>query len=95
MKLMEDDYPRDIIFPARAVSVLAHIPAKVDSLSVNVLPYIRARIVKSREEGVPIKVLLLCNPHNPIPQCYPLETIRGYLDIAREVRLELLLNVRD
>jgi aspartate/methionine/tyrosine aminotransferase len=41
--------------------------------------------VKSTEEGLPIKALLLCNPHNPIPQCYPLETIRGYLDIAREV----------
>jgi aspartate/methionine/tyrosine aminotransferase len=78
------------MFPARAISVLAHIPAEVDSLSLDVLPYIRARILESKEQGVPIKALLLCNPHNPIPQCYPLETIRGYLDIAREVRLFLV-----
>jgi aspartate/methionine/tyrosine aminotransferase len=65
---------------------MTHIPATIDPLSPAVLPYIRARIQQSAEEGIPIKALLLCNPHNPIPQCYPLETTRGYLDIAREVR---------
>ena len=39
----------------------------------------------SAREGVPIKALLLCNPHNPIPQCYPLETLHGHLDIIKEV----------
>lgn len=85
-ELKKDDYTRDIRFPALAVPVMAHIPAHIDPLSTDVLPFIRSRIQQSKEEGIPIKALLLCNPHNPIPQCYPLETIRGYLDIAREVR---------
>jgi aspartate/methionine/tyrosine aminotransferase len=73
------------MYPARAVSVFARIPAEVDPLSTDVLPFIRDRIHTSATEGVKVKALLLCNPHNPIPQCYPVETIQGYLDIAREV----------
>lgn len=50
------------------------------------LPYLRERIITSAEEGVPVRAILLCNPHNPIPQCYPTETIQGHLDLAEEVR---------
>lgn len=82
---MIDDYTRDIVFPARAVPVFAHIPPNVDPLSPAVIPLLKERIRTSEQEGVPIRAVLLCNPHNPIPQCYPLETIRGHLEIAREV----------
>ena len=82
----KDDYPRDIVFPARAVPVFARIPAGLDPLSPAIIPYLRDRIRTSAEEGVPVKALLLCNPHNPIPQCYPLETLQGHLDLIKEVR---------
>lgn len=65
--------------------VFAHLPPDIDPLSPAVLPHLRERILTSEQEGIPIRALLLCNPHNPIPQCYPLETIQGHLEIAREV----------
>jgi aspartate/methionine/tyrosine aminotransferase len=80
------DYDRDIMYPGKAVPVLAHVPADIDSQSSAVLLILRERIrTSAARDGVPIRCLILCNPHNPIPQCYPLETIQGYIDIAREV----------
>lgn len=74
------------MYPARAVPVFAHIPASVDPLSPAVIPFLRERIRSSANDGIPIRALLLCNPHNPIPQCYPIETLQGHLDLAQEVQ---------
>ena len=59
----------------------------MEPLSLAVIPYLRDRIASAAEEGIPIRCLILCNPHNPIPRCYPVETIEGYISLAQEVRL--------
>lgn len=33
--------------------------------------------------SMPIKAILVCNPHNPLGQCYPRETLQALLDFCR------------
>lgn len=81
----QDDYVRDITYPAGAVPVFAAIPADVDPLSPDVIPFLKDRVEFSGLEGVPIRCLILCNPHNPIPRCYPTEAIQAYIELAQAV----------
>lgn len=69
--------------PARAVVVLPGIPRESDSLSLEVLPYLEKKLL---ETDVKIKVLILCNPHNPIPQVISREVVEGYARLAQKVR---------
>ncbi|KAJ7488130.1 PLP-dependent transferase [Mycena latifolia] len=87
-----DDYIRDIVHPALATVVLANIPADVDSLSMDVLPHLEKKILESAEKGVPIQVLVLCNPHNPLPQVVAKEVVRGYALLAEKYNLHLVVD---
>lgn len=87
-----DDYRRDIVYPARAKVVLADVPPDVDALSLDCIPYLRSTILKSHQDGTRIRVLLLCNPHNPLARAYPAETITAYALLAEEFDLHLLVD---
>jgi aspartate/methionine/tyrosine aminotransferase len=82
---LPDDYVRDIVYPARAIPVYVPVPVEVDSLSPDVIPYIRKTIREKQDEGVTVKAMILNNPHNPLARCYPVETILGYAELAAEV----------
>ncbi|WVW86745.1 hypothetical protein I302_108799 [Kwoniella bestiolae CBS 10118] len=86
------DYKRDIEYPAQAELVLAHIPPHIDPLSPGVISYLEERIRTSAEEGVVVKCVILCNPHNPVPGCYPLETIEGYISLVEKYKIHLLVD---
>ncbi|WWC65704.1 uncharacterized protein I303_108325 [Kwoniella dejecticola CBS 10117] len=89
---VNDDYVRDIKYPAQAQLVLAHIPPDVDPLSIDVIPFLQERLESSAKEGVHVKVVILCNPHNPIPRCHPRETIEGYISLARQYDVHLIVD---
>lgn len=80
-----DDYVRDIVHPALATVVLANTPADTDPLSTEALPYLEKTVLESAERGVKIEVLLLCNPHNPLPQVVTKDVVRGYALLAEKV----------
>ena len=80
-----DDYTRDILYPARAKVVPAVIPQDVDPMSVDALKYAAETFVASKQKGINIRVIILCNPHNPLARCYPVETIVAYAKFAQEV----------
>ncbi|KAF9042682.1 PLP-dependent transferase [Rhodocollybia butyracea] len=84
------DYIRDIIYPARARPVIVPIPADIDSLSVEAIPYLRRHIEAQLADGQKIKVLILNNPHNPLARAYPVNTIVEYARIAEEFNLHLV-----
>lgn len=37
-----------------------------------------------KESSIPIKAVLMCNPHNPLGQCYPPKTIRAVIDFCQQ-----------
>lgn len=39
---------------------------------------------------VPIKAVLVCNPHNPLGQCYPRETLQALLDFCQRLDLHYI-----
>lgn len=51
--------------------------------------YERAR-KKAEEEGTRVKVLMLCNPHNPLGRCYPKETLVKLLKFCNEHKIHLI-----
>ncbi|CAK5270057.1 unnamed protein product [Mycena citricolor] len=87
-----DDYFRDISHPAQAQLIRAEIPAHVDSLSEDVLPLLEAKIKSSGRLGIPIKAMLIPNPHNPLPQVVPKEVITGYALLAEKYDIHLIVD---
>ncbi|WWC92988.1 uncharacterized protein L201_007952 [Kwoniella dendrophila CBS 6074] len=83
----------DIEYPALAKVVLAEIPINVDPLSPNVISFLDDRLKASvKRKETPIKAIILCNPHNPIPKCYPKETIEGYIALAKKYKIHLIVD---
>jgi aspartate/methionine/tyrosine aminotransferase len=40
--------------------------------------------------SIPIKAVLLCNPHNPLGQCYPRETLQALQDFCKRKTLHYI-----
>ncbi|KAJ7904202.1 PLP-dependent transferase [Mycena leptocephala] len=87
-----DDYIRDIVHPGLANVVLANIPAEIDSLSIGVLFYLEKKLLECAEQGVKIQVLLLCNPHNPLPQVVAKDVVEAYALLAEKHNLRLIVD---
>ncbi|KAJ7036157.1 PLP-dependent transferase [Mycena alexandri] len=87
-----DEYVRDVVHPGNSRVVLAEIPGDVDSLSIAVFPYLERKLLQSQEQGVKIEVLLLCNPHNPLPQVLSREVVQGYALFAEKHNLHLVVD---
>ncbi|KAJ7846798.1 PLP-dependent transferase [Mycena leptocephala] len=87
-----DDYVRDIMHPALAMLIRADIPANVNSLSKDVLPYLESKLLASERLGIKIKAMLIPNPHNPIPQVVPKEVIKGYALLAQKYNIHLIVD---
>ncbi|KAJ7696215.1 pyridoxal phosphate-dependent transferase [Mycena rosella] len=87
-----DDYVRDVVHPALATLVLADVPKEVNSLSKDVLPYLETKILESEQIGVQIKVMLVPNPHNPLPQVISKEVITGYAQLAQKYNIHLIVD---
>ncbi|KAJ7435804.1 PLP-dependent transferase [Mycena galericulata] len=87
-----DDYVRDIAHPAMAMLLLADIPAELNSLSPDALLYLESKILESERVGIKIRVMLLPNPHNPIPQVVPKEVIKGYALLAQKYNIHLIVD---
>lgn len=54
------------------------------------LDIFEAGLQKSESEGTKIRAVILCNPHNPIGQCYPRETILAYARFCQKHDLHLI-----
>ena len=66
---------------------MADVPATVNSLSLDVLPILDARLRASAQGiGIQITAMLIPNPHNPLPQVVQRKVIEGYARLAQKVR---------
>lgn len=44
----------------------------------------------AKARGVNIRALIICNPHNPLGQCYPRDTLIGLLKLCSRKRIHLI-----
>lgn len=62
----------------------------VDPLSPDgVLAYEEA-LIESNAQGIPIRALMLCHPHNPLGRCYPRETLIALLRLCAKYSIHLI-----
>ncbi|KAF7916172.1 uncharacterized protein EAE98_010757 [Botrytis deweyae] len=47
-------------------------------------------LIVSREKGVKIRGLMLCNPHNPLGRCYAPEVLEAYLSLCSKYNIHLI-----
>ncbi|KAJ5138901.1 1-aminocyclopropane-1-carboxylate synthase 6 [Penicillium bovifimosum] len=46
--------------------------------------------LRARDEGVKIRALLICNPHNPLGRCYSRETLQALLQLCQKYQIHLV-----
>ncbi|KAI9688278.1 MAG: hypothetical protein M1820_010306 [Bogoriella megaspora] len=61
-----------------------------DQFSPSCISAYEARLLASKEEGIPIRALLICNPHNPLGECYPRETLIALLQFCAKYSIHLI-----
>lgn len=47
-------------------------------------------LLEAEKNGTKIRALMLCNPHNPLGQCYPKETIIALMKLCAKYKVHLL-----
>lgn len=64
--------------------------AGVDQFAPESLSCYEAARQKAEEQGVRIRALMLCNPHNPLGRCYPASTLTALLKFCAQHKIHLL-----
>lgn len=62
----------------------------VDPVSVEAVAKYEAAILRCQSEGVPVKGLVLCHPHNPLGRCYPPEALRELMRLCERYEMHLI-----
>ncbi|KAF8601084.1 PLP-dependent transferase [Ceratobasidium sp. AG-I] len=78
-----------IEYPAQAKIVAAHVPSSVNPLSAGAIQYLRSAL---EDPSNKIRVILLCNPHNPLAAAYPKDVIIAYAKLAEQFNIHLLVD---
>ncbi|KAF8850306.1 PLP-dependent transferase [Acephala macrosclerotiorum] len=62
----------------------------VDIVSLEAVGRYEEALLKTREEGIEVKSLLLCNPPNPLWKCYERDVLVGYLRLCDKYKIHLI-----
>lgn len=63
----------------------------VDQFSIDSVACYEETFLQARDEnGVPIRALLICNPHNPLGRCYSREIIEALLHFCQKYQIHLI-----
>ncbi|KAJ4312928.1 hypothetical protein N0V94_007188 [Neodidymelliopsis sp. IMI 364377] len=49
-----------------------------------------AALLQSREQGISVRALMLCHPHNPLGRCYSRETLIALLCLCQKHKIHLI-----
>ncbi len=47
-------------------------------------------LIEAEKEGVKVKAIMLCNPHNPTGKCYSKTVIEAYLSLCSKYGIHLI-----
>src|SRR5215469_10601199 len=64
----------------------------VNQFTLDAVPVYEKKLEESNASGTPIRALLICNPHNPLGQCYPPEVLEAYMQLCAEHKLHLIVD---
>lgn len=61
-----------------------------DQFSVDCVAAYEAGFEAAKARGINIRALLICNPHNPLGQCYPRETLIGLMRLCASKGIHII-----
>lgn len=62
----------------------------VDQFSPEAVSKYERTLKEAQANGIRIRALMLCHPHNPLGQCYPPETLIAFMQLCRKYSIHLL-----
>ncbi|XEU96143.1 hypothetical protein FSHL1_001428 [Fusarium sambucinum] len=83
------NFPIDIGYRAEAKIVGVSF-GDVDPFSLEAVECYEKALIDAQEQGTHVKVLLICNPHNPLGRCYTSEVLQAYMKLCQKHSLHLL-----
>ncbi|RSL63268.1 hypothetical protein CEP54_005267 [Fusarium duplospermum] len=63
---------------------------ETDPFSLETVEFYEKALADAKSQGIRVKALLLCNPHNPLGRCYPREVIEAYMKFCQKHSLHLI-----
>lgn len=87
--LMPHIVGNDIFFRIRAAAtpILVSVPSPLDPLSLALIPAIEAAYACAT---IPIKALVLSNPHNPLGRCYERKVLEECVNFCHRQKIHLI-----
>jgi 1-aminocyclopropane-1-carboxylate synthase len=62
----------------------------VDPMSVEAVQNYESAILTAKSQGVSVKALMLCSPHNPLGRCYSRNALLAYLRLCSKYNIHLI-----
>ncbi|RSL88887.1 hypothetical protein CEP51_001499 [Fusarium floridanum] len=63
---------------------------ETDPFSLETVEVYEKALANAQAQGIRVKALLLCNPHNPLGRCYPREVIEAYMKFCQKHHVHLI-----
>jgi aspartate/methionine/tyrosine aminotransferase len=63
---------------------------QVDPCHLDCVQKYEEALLRSNEQGVPVRALMLCHPHNPLGRCYPRDTLIGLMKLCQKYQIHLI-----
>jgi 1-aminocyclopropane-1-carboxylate synthase len=79
-------FDNDLLIMDNAVPIPVNVPLK-DMFQLREVEHLEQALLRS---DVPVKAVILCNPHNPLGRCYGRETIIAYAKLCQKYNLHLI-----
>ncbi|KUJ10213.1 PLP-dependent transferase [Mollisia scopiformis] len=82
-------FARDMVSRGHISQVFADFGG-ADQFSSDCVPYYLKAYDAAKEEGINIKALVICNPHNPLGQCYSREALIELMKFCQSKQIHLI-----
>ncbi|KAF2136749.1 uncharacterized protein K452DRAFT_329432 [Aplosporella prunicola CBS 121167] len=80
-----------IDFGTKAKVRLVHVPFHgVDQFSVAAIDKFEEALKKASSSGIKVRAMMLCSPHNPLGQCYPVDTLIALMQFCNKHRIHMI-----
>jgi aspartate/methionine/tyrosine aminotransferase len=62
----------------------------IDQFSIDAVAKYEESVIQAAKDGIKIRALLLCNPHNPLGKCYTLDALKAYFVLCQKYNIHLI-----
>ncbi|KAJ4215827.1 hypothetical protein NW759_009687 [Fusarium solani] len=83
------NFPIDLGYRVEAKTIGVSFE-ETDPFGLETIKVYEKALADAQAQGIRVKALLLCNPHNPLGRCYPRQVIEAYMKFCQKHSLHLI-----